>query len=174
MNKTLYKYLKDIENAANFFQEHLIGKEIIYITSSQSISVKFQSYHFSHLCGITYKDGAEQFFKAILDKKLDLSKVKTKSDGTTTLKLSVLNSIHFLLSNQIQLTEGGCYLNLVFDKSIKTNKLVFALTLKFDDHKELYPNSLLNLKSKKDFPKGDQVISIKSIDLSNGSEIIYF
>lgn len=173
MSKSVQKYLKDIEHAANFFQYHFIGKEVIYTTVSQSISIKFKSHHFSHLCGIKYQDGAEQFFKAILDKKLDLSKVKTKPDGTTSLKLQVLKSINLLLSEKVQITNNGSYLKLHFDKSIKTNKLILALTLNTDKNNQLYPNSLLNLKNKNQFPNGEQVINIKSIDLLNGSEIVY-
>lgn len=169
--KKLQKYVKDIEYAAHFFLRHFIGKEMIYSTASQSISIKFEPYHFSHLCGIKYDDGAKQFFKAVISKKLDLS--KTKTNKTTELKLIVLKSIRFILSEQVQLTESAFYLRLDFDKALKTNKLIFALTLKFNDHNVLFPNSLLNLKKMKNFPKGEKVISIKSIDLLDGTEIIY-
>lgn len=169
--KKLQKYVKDIEGAAHFFQRHFIGKEMIYSTASQSISIKFEAHHFSHLCGIKYEDGAKQFFKAVMSKKLDLSKAKINK--TTELKLIVLKSINFLISEQVQLTENAFYLHLDFDKAIKTNRLVFALTLKFNDRNELFPNSLLNLKTMKNFPKGEKIISIKSIDLLDGTETVY-
>lgn len=169
--KKLQKYVKDIEEAAYFFQRHFIGKKMIYSTASQSISIQFEPYHFSHLCGIKYNDGAKQFFKAVMSKKLDLSKAKINE--TTELKLIVLKSIRFIISEHVQLTENAFYLHLDFDKAIKTNKLIFALTLKFNHQNELFPNSLLNLKTMKGFPKGEKVISIKSIDLLDGSEIVY-
>lgn len=166
------KYIPDIENAAKFFEEHFVNKELIYSSKEQSISIKFKRHQFMHLCGITYLDGSNEFFNAALAKKLDIKKMKMKTDGSTQLKLSILRSINFLISDQIQLTNEGIYLKLRFDKGLRTNKLLFALTLKFDGSKELYPNSLLKLKNK-DFPIGKKVISVKAISLVDNSVITY-
>ncbi|SSX47822.1 Uncharacterised protein [Pasteurella bettyae] len=45
------------------------------------------------------------------------------------LKLSLLKSVNSLLSPEITLTEGAIYLNLHFDKALRTKKQIFALTL---------------------------------------------
>lgn len=174
MSDKLRKYLKDIEDAAHFFNTHFVGKEIIYCTETQSVSIKFKDYHFLHLCGLRYEYGAKQFFKAVLSRKLNLSKVSIKEDGTTLLKLPLLKSIDLLISREIRLTDGAFYLELSFDKAIKTSKMIFALTLSLDQNSEFYPNSLLNLKTMNRFPNGESIISIKSIDLKNRTEIVYF
>lgn len=169
----LKRYLIDIKFAANFFNTHFIGKEVIYQSKTQTLSLKFQPHHFLHLCGLKYQYGAKQFFKAVLENKLDLSKISVKPDGTTYLKLSLLKHIDLLISHDIQITGNAFYLHLKFDNAIKTNKLIFALTLTLDNHQELYPNSLLDLKKMNNFPSGEKVIGIKSIDLSNNHEKTY-
>lgn len=173
VDQKVSKHLKDIEFAAKFFNSHFIGKEMIYTSKNKSISIKFQPYHFAHLCGIKYRDGAKQFFKAILNNRLVLSKINVKEDGTTYLKLPLLKSVDFLITKDVQITDGAFYLDLQFENSVRTSKLIFALTLSLDENQELYPQSLLDLKKMNDFPNGEKVISIKSIDLSTNEEIIY-
>lgn len=165
------RYLQDIESAAQFFREHFVGKKMCYETTSQSISLIFKSSNFMHLCGIDYADGANEFFNVALLKQINLAKVRIKSDGTTFQKLSVLRSISFLLSPELQLTNGAIYLHLQFDKSLKTNKKIFALTLL--DKGNFIPQSLLDLKKIHHFPAGEKVISIKSVHLQSQAMIAY-
>lgn len=165
----------DIENAANFFNNHFVNKRIVYRTENNSISVEFKPEHFSHLCGLKYKYGAKQFFKAVLGKKLNLKLVEEKKDGTTSLKLDILKSIKYLISDQIRLTQGAVYLELAFDNAIRTNKKIFAITFKVNDQDTYhYPNSLLNLKKDNTFPNGDSVLSIESINIETNKSFFYF
>lgn len=46
-----------------------------------------------HLCGLYYSRGAKNFFLDCLDKKLDVSSLLVKKDGTTIQKLAILNSV---------------------------------------------------------------------------------
>lgn len=48
-----------------------------------------------------------------------------------------------------------------------------ALTL-IDTSKKIVPQSLLNLKKKREFPKGESVIKIYAVDFYNGKELIYY
>ncbi|HDR1545282.1 TPA: hypothetical protein QB469_002331, partial [Pasteurella multocida] len=153
----LGRYIDIIEDAAKFFNNHFINKKVIYKTKNQEISIIFKRSNFMHLCGIRYVDGATEFFKAAISGKLALSKMSVKSDGTTFLKLSLLKSVNSLLSPEITLTEGAIYLNLHFDKALRTKKQIFALTL-INNHHIFIPQSLLNLRSMNEFPYGDKVI----------------
>ncbi|HDX1039592.1 TPA: hypothetical protein RNX16_002136 [Pasteurella multocida] len=164
--------LTHIESAAIFLNEHFINKEVIYSTNHESISLIFKRSNFMHLCGIQYSEGASEFFNLALIKQIDLSKIFIKKDGTTFQKLSVLSSINSLVSPDITLTEGAFYLNLSFDKALKTRKKIFALTLVNDDNK-FVPQSLLNLKFMNNFPNGNKVTSIRSIHLQDSTETIY-
>ncbi|HDL4709156.1 TPA: hypothetical protein RSW02_002662, partial [Mannheimia haemolytica] len=161
------------EDAAKFFNSYFINKKVIYRTKTQEISIIFKRSNFMHLCGIKYTDGASEFFNAAISNNLDLAKMNVKSDGTTFLKLSLLNSVSFLLTPEMCLTEGGIYLNIRFDKSLKTKKQIFALTLINQNH-VFIPNSLLNLKKMNDFPNGERVVSIKSIGLLTNEEIVFY
>ncbi|MCQ9628664.1 MULTISPECIES: PBECR4 domain-containing protein [Pasteurellaceae] len=169
----LGRYINLIEEAAKFFNDHFINKKVIYRTENQEITVIFKRTNFMHLCGIRYTDGAAKFFRAAISKKLDLSKMGVKDDGTTFLKLSLLQSVKFLLSAEISLADRAIYLHLHFDKALRTKKQIFALTLINDEH-IFVPQSLLNLKSMNEFPHGDKVISIKSIHLQDNTEKVYF
>ena len=48
-----------------------------------------------------------------------------------------------------------------------------ALTL-IDTSKKIVPQSLLNLKKTREFPKGESVIKIYAVDFYNGKELIYY
>ncbi|ARU66464.1 hypothetical protein BTV20_03780 [Histophilus somni] len=63
----------------------------------------------------------------------------------------------FLINPEITLSSGAIYLNLSFDKALRTKTRVFALTLINDDHLFI-PQSLLNLRTMNNFPKGDKII----------------
>ncbi|HDV7270359.1 TPA: hypothetical protein RJ182_002560, partial [Mannheimia haemolytica] len=54
--------LEHIRNAAIFFKDHFLSKEMIYSTEKESTSVIFQRSNFMHLCGIYYEPGASEFF----------------------------------------------------------------------------------------------------------------
>lgn len=164
--------LEYIRQAAVFFKEHFLCKEMIYQTEKSIISVVFKKTNFMHLCGVKYATGAAEFFNLALLKQIDLDKVFIKNDGTTFQKLSVLGSLGFLINPEIVLSDNAVYLNLSFDKALRTRTKVFALTL-INDNELFIPQSLLNLKRVNDFPKGEKVISIKSVHLNDKTEIVY-
>lgn len=181
-NNKLQKHIGVIEKAAKFFLEHFVNKEVIYRTKTQTISIKFQKHNFMHLCGIKYQGGPNSFFEAAISGRLDLNKMKVKTndngkpDGTTDLKLSVLTYITDLISNKISITGRVIFSeNLSYDKSIRTRKQIFALSLITDEEEGYYvPNSFLNLKTiKEDYPAGEKVINIKSINLLDQTETVY-
>ena len=162
-----------LNRIANYFKDKFIGKKVVYCTRKQKISVYFSESNFMHLCGLNYSRGAKKFFLDCLDKKLDISSLLVKKDGTTFQKLAILTSIPDLTSPHVRLTGSGRYLYLEFDYALRTKKQILALTLK-DTSKKVVPQSLLDLKKKRDFPKGEAVIKIYSVDFYNGKEWIYY
>ena len=126
-----------------------------------------------HLCGLYYSRGTKNFFLDCLDKKLDVSSLLVKKDGTTFQKLAILNSVTELTSPHVRLTGSGRYLYLEFDYALRTKKQILALTLK-DTSKKIVPQSLLDLKKKRDFPKGEAVIKIYAVDFYSRKEWIYY
>lgn len=162
-----------LNKIANYFKDYFFGKKVVYCTSNQKVAVYFSESNFMHLCGLYYSRGAKKFFLDCLDNKLKVSSVLVKKDGTTFQKLAILNSITELTSPHVRLTGSGRYLYLEFDYALRTKKQILALTL-IDTSKKIVPQSLLNLKKKREFPKGESVIKIYAVDFYNGKELIYY
>ncbi|WP_407574830.1 PBECR4 domain-containing protein [Streptococcus uberis] len=135
----------------------------------QKISVYFSASNFMHLCGVKYEKNSHSFFDDCLNSNIMIDKIMIKKDGTTFQKLQVLTSVSELLGEHVYLTEGCRYLYLEFDYSLRTNKQILALTLK-NDFEKVVPQSLLNLKQKNSFPKGEKVIKIYSEELVGNSQ----
>ena len=162
-----------LNKIANYFKDYFFGKKVVYCTSNQKVAVYFSESNFMHLCGLYYSRGAKNFFLDCLDNKLKVSSVLVKKDGTTFQKLAILNSITELTSPHVRLTGSGRYLYLEFDYALRTRKQILALTL-IDTSKKIVPQSLLNLKKTREFPKGESVIKIYAVDFYNGKELIYY
>lgn len=156
-----------IYESANYFQEYFVGRKMVYSTHTEVVELYFSQTNYIHLCGLYYSDGAEKFFIDCLDKQINLKLLKIKNDGTTMQKLQVLSSIKELISPYVCLTGSGEYLYLEFDYSLRPRKQILALTLK-DTQSKTVPQSLLDLKLKEVFPKGDPVICIYSKSLQGG------
>ena len=172
-NNRIVCIIPSLYKIAKYFKDNFFGKKVVYCTRNQKISVYFSESNFMHLCGLHYSRGAKNFFLDCLDKKLDVSSLLVKKDGTTFQKLAILNSVTELTSPHVRLTGSGRYLYLEFDYALRTKKQILALTLK-DTSKKIVPQSLLDLKKKRDFPKGEDIIKIYAVDFYTGKEWIYY
>ena len=172
-NNRIVCIIPSLYKIAKYFKDNFFGKKVVYCTRNQKVSVYFSESNFMHLCGLYYSRGAKNFFLDCLDKKLDVSSLLVKKDGTTFQKLAILNSVTELTSSHVRLTGSGRYLYLEFDYALRTKKQILALTLK-DMSKKIVPQSLLDLKKKRDFPKGEAVIKIYAVDFYTGKEWIYY
>lgn len=101
---------------------------------------------FAHLCGVQYKNGNKKFGEDLVENRVSWDKVFIKRDGTTSLKLSVIASIHLLFTVQSRIESGDRSLDLVYDKLLRTNKEILGLGCKQLSEEKLIPLSLLNLK----------------------------
>jgi hypothetical protein len=162
-----------LNKIANYFKDYFFGKKVVYCTYNKKVAVYFSESNFMHLCGLYYSRGTKNFFLDCLDNKLKVSSILVKKDGTTFQKLAILNFITELTSPHVRLTGSGRYLYLEFDYALRTKKQILALTL-IDTSKKIVPQSLLNLKKKREFPKGESVIKIYAVDFYNGKELIYY
>ncbi len=172
-NNRIVCIIPSLYKIAKYFKDNFFGKKVVYCTRNQKVSVYFSESNFMHLCGLYYSRGAKNFFLDCLDKKLDVSSLLVKKDGTTFQKSAILNSVTELTSSHVRLTGSGRYLYLEFDYALRTKKQILALTLK-DTSKKIVPQSLLDLKKKRDFPKGEAVIKIYAVDFYTGKEWIYY
>ena len=172
-NNRIVCIIPSLYKIAKYFKDNFFGKKVVYCTRNQKVSVYFSESNFMHLYGLYYSRGAKNFFLDCLDKKLDVSSLLVKKDGTTFQKLAILNSVTELTSSHVRLTGSGRYLYLEFDYALRTKKQILALTLK-DTSKKIVPQSLLDLKKKRDFPKGEAVIKIYAVDFYTGKEWIYY
>ena len=172
-NNRIVCIIPSLYKIAKYFKDNFFGKKVVYCTRNQKVSVYFSESNFMHLCGLYYSRGTKNFFLDCLDKKLDVSSFLVKKDGTTFQKLAILNSVTELISPHVRLTGSGRYLYLEFDYALRTKKQILALTLK-DTSKKVVPQSLLDLKNKRDFPNGEPVIKIYAVDFYSRKEWIYY
>lgn len=162
--RSLEQSINFIYQAADYFQDFFVGRKMVYRTQKNELELYFSQTNYMHLCGLYYPEGADKFFVDCLDKKVNLKSLLIKKDGTTMQKLQVLPFIKELTSPYVCLTGSGKHLYLEFDYSLRTRKQILALTLK-DTQSKIIPQSLLNLKSKEVFSKGDPVTCIYSKSL---------
>lgn len=167
------KYFSILHETAIYLKENLIGKTTYILTQDTIIQLNFMESNFMHLCGISYKGGSNKFFRACLEQKLEINNIKIKNDGTSFQKLRVINQIEEIFSKPSQLTTSFVSLKLKFDSSIKTKKQIASITM-VNTGGNYAPQSLLELKSIKDYPKGENVICIYTIDMTNKNKEIKF
>lgn len=143
------KYLKDINEVALFFQDYFIDKHVDYIYDTNKITtVSFLGTNFAHLCGIKYKHGAKNFFRAAQKNKIDLSCIEIKNDGSTVLKLMVLKDCNTLINPGVVITSDGIVsTNFSYEKSILTKTMFMALVIETSNNL-YYPQSIINLGAK--------------------------
>ncbi|MGL9754727.1 hypothetical protein IGK08_002844 [Enterococcus sp. DIV1286c] len=134
-----------------FLKDHVFNYTYTFFYKDKSELKKYtlniRNSDFAHLCGIEYKNGNKNLGKDLIANRISWDKILIKSDGTTSLKLSVVASINLLFTIQSRIETGGRNLDLVYDKLIRTNKKVIGLGCKQSSGENLIPLSLLNLKT---------------------------
>lgn len=170
---SIKRHIKDIYTAAQFYETVFINKKVMFYTKNTVITVTASTTNFMHLCGILYLRESRNFFKDVQDKKIDLSKILVKKDGTTFQKLQVLNSFPELISGNVRLTNHSHFLLLDYDYALRTSKQILALTL-LNRNANVIPQSILNLHKMKKFDKGDPVIKIESQEFNSEESKILF
>lgn len=170
--RNLEKYLDTINASAKFITDNLINRRLIYeLNTGSNIELIVKRKGFAHLCGIEYGYGNNSFFGlATSQKRLDISKIKVKADGTTFLKLQVLPHLPDILERGIKVTSHGSFEYLRFDSALRTSKSLFALTLLNPPRVAYYvPESLINLKTRPLFPNGVEVAHLHSQSLQDST-----
>jgi hypothetical protein len=157
--------------------EKVVGKEIHYVFLKQGryheIIFKASKKNFMHLCGVKYQDPktkrffkANEFYKAFKNKKLSPAGIIKKPDGTTEQKLQIIQYLKDLTTCNVRvIDEKTTFLNLSFDKGIRSKRMIFCLALE-QIADTFTPTSLLNLKSAKGqvLKSGHAIHCIYSVD----------
>lgn len=163
--------------------EKIVEKKIHYVYlkngSYHELVLDAKRNYFMHLCGVKYKNPktnklfkAGEFYKQLKKRKLSPDGIQKKDDGSTDQKLNVIKNLNDLTTCNLRVVdESGVFLNLSFDKAIRSRRQIFCLALQGISDKKFVPSSLLDLRS----PKG-QVIKagypihcVYSIDNSSGN-----
>lgn len=156
--------------------ESVVNKEIHYVYFKEGLYhelvFKAKKANFMHLCGIEYQNPItkqmmrpSQFYAALKSNKVSSNGILKKS--FTDQKLQIISCLEDLTKCTVSIIdERTVYLNLSFEKAIRSRKQIFCLSLiRISD--EIYvPNSLLNLRSAKgkSIHKGYPVSCIYSVD----------
>lgn len=156
--------------------ERVVNKEIHYVYSKervyQALIFKPKKANFMHLCGVEYQNPITkqimkpaQFYAALKSNKISPKGILKKS--FTDQKLQIINCLEDLTKCTISIIdERTVYLNLSFEKAIRSRKQIFCLSLIKAQNEFYVPNSLLNLRSDKGkhIHKGYPVCCIYSIE----------
>lgn len=86
--------LKLISNSARIYSDRLLNNNYLFITDSNLyLETCFKETNFKHLTGVESKLSPKQFYKNALDSKLTEKDIDYKENGTTQIKLNILESI---------------------------------------------------------------------------------
>ena len=142
---TKAKARKIITECASLYNKNLCDKELIfvYLTNSgpDSISVIYRKKNYKHLTGIVSKHLPEKFFNSCYLKTISENEISFNKNGTTTLKLEILECI-MNIAHQVKFL--GDYLNsniyLEVDKIVGNTSI--GLGVEKGEHL-YYPKSVL-------------------------------
>lgn len=95
MNKE--EALQTMIKAAKLFQENLCGKKILVVFGDENrpdfVEIKANGENFVHLTGVATSVSAGDFYERLLGRRLSENDFNFKQDGTSQLKLSVIESL---------------------------------------------------------------------------------
>ncbi len=133
MNKQ--QTLKALQEAILLYEENLANKKILILyevdKKVKKLEIIFKRSNFLHLTGISILNSSLNptiFYKKLLNQRLSLSDFNIKSDGTTQLKIQILNQISTI--NRFINTAGDYQANrkfLVADKVIGNHNICLCL-----------------------------------------------
>ncbi|MBC9722024.1 MAG: hypothetical protein H9W82_12185 [Lactobacillus sp.] len=165
MNKiTMAKKIKEGFEAYSLF----VDKEIHYLYKVdgdyKEVVLKAKKEDFMHLCGVQYWDPTirkkvtpNHFYRLVKDNKISAEHLIEKKDGSTTLKLRVIDCLKEVLTSNIRIVDKQVsFTNFTAAKSLRSRRQIFALALNTREklNNNHYPVSLLDLKTTKaDFLK---------------------
>ena len=164
-SRVINKYLPDIKLACNFVNDNLINRLIKYASENYTYDMIFNKSNFMHLCGVKYEKGASDFFRDILDDKLELDKIQIKDDGSTIVKLQIISNLQYLFDKNIFLGPSGRIGYTTYDGVIEHKVMVLLLKRA----KSVYvPNSILNKT------RSSRVVTerVKSIEIYEGNKLL--
>lgn len=165
--------------------EKVVNQQIVYVYyrngSYKELEFQPTKSNFMHLCGIDYQDVKSsrkmspiQFYEALKKNKISANGITRKP--FTDQKLQILSCLTDLTRCSISILDGQVtFLNLSFDKAIRSKKQLFCLALIRKQDNTYVPNSLLNLRTDKtqSIGKGFPVHQIYKINKeTNEKEVI--
>ncbi|WP_099974479.1 PBECR4 domain-containing protein [Lactobacillus terrae] len=176
--------IKSWEESYSFFCKNFIGKRVIYEyeykNQTKILEVSMKKKHFLHLCGVKYSRGAKNFARDLERGRLDPKDVIMSSSikNVVEAKIRCIDNLKYLISKGVRISDNGNFTNLSFDKAIRSNKDLVALSLICTQRGDYIPNSLLNLtytKSMASVLKNTKsVTSISVIDIETQTKRTIF
>lgn len=139
--------LKLISNSARIYSDRLLNNNYLFITGSNLyLETCFKDTNFKHLTGVESKLSPKQFYKNALDSKLTERDIDFKENGTTQIKLNILESI--LDIHKVAKMLGIYNKNNLTNILLSTEKLIgntnYCMGFKKIDNSSYYvPNTVL-------------------------------
>lgn len=144
------KIIKKISQALKGYDENLNNRDFLFYfykgRELKHLKIKFESRHFLHLTGLETSLSAKDFYKLLKKGHLKEEQFQLKKDGTTLLKLAVIERLPQIISSHLLIGEynGFLKIRLVADYVLGDTKRIMTLGVKELSEKEIFiPNTLL-------------------------------
>ncbi|MEK5209658.1 PBECR4 domain-containing protein [Psychrobacillus sp. FSL H8-0510] len=153
--------------------KQFVNKEIHYVYKAdgvyKEIVLKAKKQEFMHLCGVEYYDpklkkkvSPNHFYSLVEDNKISAEHLIPKRDGTTVLKLRVIECLNEILTSSIRIVDKQVtFSKFGAAKTLRSSRQIFALALKPEGKRsdKHIPVSLLDLRTTKgDFLKPSYMV----------------
>lgn len=171
-HRSIHENMGIYKTSLQYLKDNFIGKKVVYVYGDNELVLNIQKADFPHMCGIMYKQGKKDFIKHVESNKLNLNLIYVKKDGTTELKLQVLNSLKYLLTSGVHICREDKSIKLEYDLAVRTNKKILALALVRTRENNYSPISLINLNTRDMGNKLAKVDSIYTVDYITKEKVI--
>lgn len=158
-----------IYELAKFYLENLSNRVLYLCTDCEEIKAEFSKNSLFHLVGIKHKQGHNQLWLDIQNKRLKSDNILIQN--FTIRKLQVMREFPNLFLGESYLTNGFELQVASFDKSLRTRKLILAVGLGKDDD-GFFPQTAIDIRGNQSYQMtGKKILEIYCIDYSTGNRI---
>ena len=177
MNKKTAKEI--MKKASIVFEKYFKDKNMLIVygkpISPQYIETKALDYNFLHLTGVSTKLSPRQFYKQLMNNKLSDDNFELKKDGTTVLKLQILEQTLNMSVNAKMIGDySGSHIQIQTGKV--TGSITSCLGL-IKDNGYYIPQTVLKEDARNNIKKGtqSQILAIlqKKISEKEYMKVIY-
>ena len=154
IRSVMKEIIKTLSVGINLYDDHLKDNEFLILFKKdhklEYKKITFNKGNFLHLTGLNTKLKPNQFYKSVKSKKIKPSDISIKPNGTTRLKLDILDQMHNLFYQPILIGDYDGFVKIHLDADyIIGNLKAKGVCIGLRGEEKCIPNSLLQEQVKK-------------------------